>query len=230
MRLPGGSNFSTLYLCSLRPVLSGLGKAPSAPCSCCALVFSGAASLFAVWADPGPCTFFEVSSTPPGAALFAWRYCIRVRTVSNAQGYRLLGLLRAQQPRLSHYLQLHVGEHAGLDLQHRALAGEAERLAGAGQFHLFRDIVVPVGALARWVGHAHAQHLGGGARGVQARVAADAFLGLVVVVGTHDAHAEAFHSLGHQRQVAGVEADNDAAVRDRLEYGQARGEALDEYR
>ena len=67
MRLPNGPSIPTLYLCSLWPVLSGLGKAPSAPCSCCALVLDGAVGLFAVWADSGPCTFFLVSSAPPGS-------------------------------------------------------------------------------------------------------------------------------------------------------------------
>jgi hypothetical protein len=59
MRLPDGPSIPTLYLCSLWPVLSGLGTAPSAPCSCCALMFDGAVGLFAVWADLKPLHVFS---------------------------------------------------------------------------------------------------------------------------------------------------------------------------
>ena len=59
MRPPHGQSLPTLYLCSVRPVLSGLATAPSAPCSCSALVLGGAAGLFAVWADLKPLHVFS---------------------------------------------------------------------------------------------------------------------------------------------------------------------------
>jgi hypothetical protein len=102
MRLPNGPSIPTLYLCSLWPVLSGLGKAPSAPCSCCALVFDGAVGLFAVWADSGPCTFFSGVVRSTGVQVLhlinLGKGSIRNRTLSKMRSpwSAFTALLRAQ--------------------------------------------------------------------------------------------------------------------------------------